>query len=211
MNAGEIAGLILNIEERAVSEVDKALRAGADPVELLQDGVIRGLEMIGEKFEAKEYFLGELMMGGKIAEDCIARIDPCLPDQKDPPRGIVVIGAVQGDLHDIGYSLVAKQLELAGFEVHQMGVNVPTMSFIEKAQEVDADIIGLSAFLVTTIPNCEDVINYLRDMGLRDRFRVIIGGAETTQETADTLGADGWAPNAVEAVTLCKDLVKQSN
>jgi methylmalonyl-CoA mutase cobalamin-binding domain/chain len=151
------------------------------------------------------------MMGGKIAEDCIAQIDPCLPDRKAPPRGIVVIGAVQGDLHDIGYSLVAKQLELAGFEVHQMGVNVPTMSFIDKAQEVDADIIGLSAFLVTTIPNCEDVINYLRDMGLRDRFKVIIGGAETTQETADSLGADGWAANAVEAVTLCQDLVKERN
>jgi 5-methyltetrahydrofolate--homocysteine methyltransferase len=121
----------------------------------------------------------------------------------------VVIGAVQGDIHDLGYGLVAKQLELAGFEVHQLGVDIAPMTFIDKAQELNADIIGLSAFLITTIPKCNIVIDYLRDMGLRDRFQVIIGGAQTSQEAADEMGADGWAPNAVEAVRLCRNLMEQ--
>jgi methylmalonyl-CoA mutase cobalamin-binding domain/chain len=207
MNADQIAQLVMNLEEGVTDEIRKALEAGEDPVGLLQNGVIRGLDRIGAKFETKEYFLPELMMGGELAEKCIALIDPYLPEDRGPSQGVVVIGAVQGDLHDIGYGLVAKQLELAGFEVHKMGVNVPALSFIDKAREVNADIIGLSAFLITTIPNCAEVIDYLRDMGLRDDFRVIIGGAETSQEKADRMGAAGWAPNAVEAVRLCRKIL----
>jgi len=211
MNASEISQLIAGMDDTAVEEVKKALEAGSDPVELLKGGIIRGLEIIGEKFESKEYFLPELMMGGELAEKCIAVIDPHLPADAGAKAGKVVIGAVKGDLHDIGYGLVSKQLELAGFEVHKMGVDVPAMTFIDKAQEVDADIIGLSAFLITTIPNCAEVVEYLRDMGLKDKFQVIIGGAETSQEKAEKMGADGWAPNAVEAVTLCKGLMSRSS
>jgi methylmalonyl-CoA mutase cobalamin-binding domain/chain len=207
MDADQIADLVMNLDEGVATEIRKALEAGADPVELLQNGVIRGLERIGAKFETKEYFLPELMMGGELAEKCIAQIDPYLPEDRGPSQGVVVIGAVQGDLHDIGYGLVAKQLQLAGFEVHKMGVNVPALSFIDKAREVHADIIGLSAFLITTIPNCAEVIDYLRDMGLQNDFRVIIGGAETSQEKAERMGAAGWAPNAVEAVRLCRKLL----
>ena len=209
MNAAEIAERVASLDDRAVSEVQKALAAGLDPVELLRAGVVRGLERIGEKFEAGEYFLPELMMGGELAEQCIALIDPHLPEGTGAAQGVVVIGAVHGDIHDIGYGLVAKQLQLAGFEVHKMGVNIPAMTFLDRAQEVNADIIGLSAFLTTTIPNCREVIEYVRDMGLKDRFRVIIGGAETSQEKADQMGADGWAPNAVEAVALCQDLMRR--
>ncbi len=209
MNPAEIAERVASLDDSAVSEVEKALGAGLDPVELLRAGVVRGLERIGEKFEAGEYFLPELMMGGELAEQCIALIDPHLPEGTGAAQGVVVIGAVHGDIHDIGYGLVAKQLQLAGFEVHKMGVNIPAMTFIDRAQEVNADIIGLSAFLTTTIPNCREVIEYVRDMGLKDRFRVIIGGAETSQAKADQMGADGWAPNAVEAVTLCQDLMRR--
>jgi 5-methyltetrahydrofolate--homocysteine methyltransferase len=211
MSASEIARGIAALDEAVVAEVERALREGEDPVELLQSGVIRGLEMIGEKFESGEYFLPELLLGGKIAERCIAPIDSHLPDRKERTLGVVVIGAVKGDLHDIGYGLVAKQLTLAGFEVHQLGVDVPAMTFIDKAQEINADIIGLSAFLVTTIPYCAEVIDYLRDMGLRPRFKVVIGGAQTSQENADEMGADGWAPNAVAAVRLCRDLMERQD
>ncbi len=207
MNAGEIARRVAELDDGAADEVSKALDAGLDPVELLRAGVVRGLERIGHKFEAGEYFLPELMMGGELAEKCIALIDPHLPEGAGTSLGVVVIGAVHGDIHDIGYGLVAKQLQLAGFEVHKVGVNVPAMTFIDKAQEVGADIIGLSAFLTTTIPNCAEVVEYVRDMGLEDRFRVIIGGAETSQEKADKMGADGWAPNAAEAVTVCRSLM----
>ena len=207
MSTESIAELIAQVDQAATDAVEAALAGGGDPLALLQEGVIRGLERIGEKFEAEEYFLPELMLGGRIAEQCIALIDPHLPKDRSAPRGVMVIGAVQGDMHDLGYSLVAKQLELVGFEVHSLGVDVAPMAFIDKAQEVNADILGLSTFLVTTIPSCSQVIDYLRDMGLRERFKVIVGGGTTTQETADELGADGWAPNAVEAVALCEGLM----
>ena len=207
MSAEKIAELIAEVSETATHAVETALAGGGDPLVLLREGVIRGLERIGEKFEAEEYFLPELMLGGQLAERCIALIDPHLPKERGAPRGVMVIGAVQGDMHDLGYSLVAKQLELVGFEVHSLGVDVAPMAFIDKAQEVNADILGLSTFLVTTIPSCSQVIDYLRDMDLRKRFKVIVGGGTTTQETADELGADGWAPNAVEAVALCEGLM----
>jgi methanogenic corrinoid protein MtbC1 len=209
MDASEIARLIGDLDNQAISEVERALRAGENPVDLLQQGVIRGLELVGGKFESGDYFLPELMMGGKITETCIALINPHLPRDGSAKLGVVVIGAVQGDFHDLGYALVAKQLELAGFEVHQLGVDVAPLTFIDKAQELNADIIGLSAFLITTIPKCRILIDYLRDMELRDRFRVIIGGGQTNQELADEMGADGWAPNAVEAVRLCRTLMEQ--
>jgi len=209
MNASEIARLIGDLDNQAISEVEKALNEGESPLDLLQQGVIRGLEIVGRKFESGDYFLPELMAGGKITETCIALINPHLPRDDSAKVGVVVIGAVQGDLHDLGYGLVAKQLELAGFEVHQLGVDIPPMTFIDKAKEFNADIIGLSAFLITTIPKCSILIEYLRDMGLRDCFQVIIGGALTSQEVADEIGADGWAPNAVEAVRLCRNLMEQ--
>ena len=210
MNAGKIADLLAEVNEATTDAVTAALGGGEDPLGLLQEGVIKGLERIGEQFEAGEYFLGELILGGEIAEKCIALIDPHLPKGRGAPRGVVVIGAVQGDMHDLGYALVAKRLELAGFEVHSMGVDVAPMTFIDKAREVDADVIGLSSFLVTTIPGCSEVLDYLRDMGLRERFKVIVGGGATTEETADELGADGWAENAVAAAALCEGLVARA-
>ena len=210
MSAGKLAELIGEVDESASHAVAAALERGEDPLVLLQEGVIRGLERIGEKFEAGEYFLTELIVGSQIAEKCIALINPHLPKDRGGPRSVVVIGAVQGDMHDLGYSLVAKQLELAGFEVHSMGVDVAPMTFIDKAREVDADIIGLSSFLVTTLPCCSEVLDYLRDMGLRERFKVIVGGGATTEEIADELGTDGWAENAVAAAALCEGLVARA-
>ena len=207
MDAGKIADLLAEVNEATTDAVTAALAGDEDPLVLLQEGVIKGLERIGEQFEAGEYFLGELILGGQIAEQCVALIDPHLPKGRGAPRGVVVIGAVQGDMHDLGYGLVAKRLELTGFEVHSMGVDVAPMNFIDKAREVDADIIGLSSFLVTTLPCCSEVLDYLRDMGLRDRFKVIVGGGATTEEIADQLGADGWAENAVAAAALCEGLV----
>ncbi len=208
MNTKEIAETFVKLEsDKTISMVKEALEGGLDPVKVLQEGIVAGLQEVGNKFGAGEYFLAELMMAGKLGESCIEVITPHLPEKAGPKKGILVIGAVQGDLHDIGYGLVANQLQLAGFEVHKLGVNIPSMTFIDKAQEFNADIIGLSAFLVTTIPNCAEVVNYLKDMGLRDKYKVIIGGAETTKEKAQAMGCDGQADNAVEAVKLCQRLM----
>lgn len=192
---------------KALELVQQALADGLDPVEVLQKGVIAGLRVIGDKFGAKEYFLAELVMGGKVAEPCIEFIKPHLPPNAEGKQGTVVIGAVSGDLHTIGYGLVSTQLELAGFEVHKLGIDLPSKYFIEKAKEHHADIIGLSAFLVTTIPYCPEVLGYLNDMGLRDKYKVIIGGTECTAAKADAMDADGWALNAVAAVPLCQRLM----
>ncbi len=192
---------------KAFDLVKQGLAEGLDPVEMLQKGVIAGLRVVGAKFGAKEYFLAELVMGGKVAEPCIDLIKPHLPPNVEGKQGTVVIGAVKGDLHTIGYGLVSTQLELAGFEVHKLGIDLDSKVFIEKAQEHGADIIGLSAFLVTTIPYCPEVLGYLRDMGLRDEYKVIIGGTECTADKADAMDADGWALNAVAAVPLCRHLM----
>jgi 5-methyltetrahydrofolate--homocysteine methyltransferase len=194
-------------KDKAIELVKRGLEEGLDPVEMLQQGVIAGLQVVGEKFGAGEYFLAELVMGGKVGEPCIDLINPHLPPSAGGKQGTVVIGAVTGDLHTIGYGLVSTQLELAGFEVHKIGIDVPSMTFIDKAKEHGADIIGLSAFLVTTIPYCKEVIGYLEDMGLRDNYRVIIGGTETSAEKAEAMDADGWALNAVSAVPLCRRLM----
>lgn len=192
------------------NHVQAALDEGLDPVEILQNGIIAGLKEVGKKFEEEEYFLAELMMAGKLGEACIEIITPHMPENAGASKGVVVLGAVEGDLHDIGYSLVATQLKLAGYDVHMLGVNIPSMQFIEKAQDYNADIIGMSAFLVTTIPNCAEVVKYLVDMNIRDKFKVIIGGAETSQEKAVSMGCDGQADNAVEAVALCDRLLGHS-
>jgi 5-methyltetrahydrofolate--homocysteine methyltransferase len=194
-------------KDEAYALVQQGLEEGLDPVAMLQDGVIAGLQVIGQKFGAKEYFLAELVMGGKVAEPCIDLINPHLPPSVEGKPGTVVIGAVTGDLHTIGYGLVSTQLELAGFEVHKLGIDIPSMTFIDKAKEHNADIIGLSAFLVTTIPYCKEVLGYLEDMGQRDKYKVIIGGTETSADKAEAMDADGWALNAVEAVSLCRRLV----
>jgi len=208
MDLKEISQAVEELEkDKALSLVQQALDEGVEPAQIIQAGIVPGLQGVGKRFEAEEYFLAELMMGGKVSQACIDLVTPYLRDSSGTSAGTVVIGAVEGDLHDIGYGLVATQLELNGFKVHKIGVNIPAMSFIDKAKEHNADIIGLSAFLVTTIPNCNEVINYLRDMGLKGKYKVIIGGTETSQEKADAMGADGWAPNAVEAVKLCQRLM----
>lgn len=208
MEVEAIAEAVLELEDDdALRLVQEAIDEGQDARMVLENGVMAGLREIGNRFESKEYFLAELTMGARLVDQCIALLDPHLPRIEGAKRGVVVIGAVKGDLHSIGYGMVAKQLELSGYEVHNMGINTAPMTFIDKAREVKADIIGLSAFLVTTIPYCSEVINYVRDMGLRDQFKIIIGGAECNQEVADAMGADGFAPNATQAVKLCDRLL----
>lgn len=194
-------------EEQAKSLVQEAIDSGLDPVEILQEGVMGGLQRVGKKFETQEYFLPELIMAGDVSNACIDIITPHLPTSLGTKKGVVVIGSTKGDIHDIGMNAVARQLQMSGFEVYNLGIDVPSMTFIDKAQEVKADIIGLSAFLTTTMAAFSDILNYLRDMGLRDKYRVIIGGGVTTQEYATSIGADGWAPDAVKAVNLCEGLV----
>ncbi len=204
----KIADAVKNIQnDKALALIKKGVKEGIAPIDILQRGILSGLKTIGKLFESQYYFLGELLMGAKLAEACIDILSPYLPKGGNSKRGIVVMGAVQGDLHSIGYGLVVHQLELAGYEVHNLGINVPSIAFVDKAKEVKADIVGLSAFLTSTLPYLEEVMNYLNDLGIRNQFKVVIGGAKTSQLLANKIGADGWAADAIKAARLCDDLM----
>lgn len=203
----EIAQAVVDLEEeRAAALVEQALAEGVDAKRLL-DGIVDGLNAVGKKFETGDYFMLELMMAGELGKSLIEAITPHLPTIEGSEPAKVIIGSVKGDIHDIGKNLVITQLQLAGFEVWDLGVDVASMAFIDKAQEVGADIIAMSAFLSTTVVYFAEVIDYLKDMGLRDKYRVIVGGGTTDAAFAESIGADGTAPDAIQTVTLCKRLM----
>lgn len=204
----QVALAVEQIRETEAEElVHRAISQGVDPTELLNSGVLAGMRGLGKKFSQGEYFLAELIMGSDIGKRCIDLVTPHLLSQAKRRAGVVVIGAVKSDIHSIGKDLVAMQLRISGYEVHDLGIDVSTMKFIEKAKEVRADIIGQSAFLVSTIPYTAELVKYLADMGLRKDFKVIIGGTGTGSDYARTIGADGWAKDCFDAVILCDQLL----
>jgi methylmalonyl-CoA mutase cobalamin-binding domain/chain len=204
----DIADAIEKLEgARAEELVREALKEGANPWQVLQEGIVKGIKAVGDKFGKGEYFLLELQEGADLAERLVPLVKPRLSSEQVKPKGIVVMATVKGDLHDIGKNLVIMQLALNGYQVHDMGMDNPAMNIINKAKEVKADIIGLSALLLSTLPCQAEVIKTLRDLGLRDRFRVIIGGGVTTQAWADEIGADGWGADAVQAVAVVDKLL----
>lgn len=194
-------------EDKAVSLVRQAIEQKLDLLKVLQDGVMAGLASINRKIDSKEYFLVEMIAGGEAAKRCMELINPHLPKASTASRGKVVIGVAKDDMHEMGKNLVVAQLRIAGFDVIDLGTDVPTTQFIERAEEAEANIIGMSAFLSTTTPNFTELINYLRDSGLRQKYKVIVGGGTTTDRFAQFLGADGWAANAVKAAEVCRNLM----
>ncbi len=191
----------------SVELVEKALSAGADPKELVTGQMIRAMDEVGRRFEEGEFFVPELLIAGRAMKGALEILRPLLAEQGVQPAGRVVIGTVKGDLHDIGKGLVASMLEGGGFEVLDLGVDVSIEKFIAGVKESGANIVALSALLTTTMPAIKGVIDAMRDAGLLDKCKVIIGGAPVTQEYADSIGADGYSSNANGAVTLARQLV----
>ena len=208
MSIQDIADAIEKLEgARAEALVKEALEEGANPWQVLQEGIIKGIKAVGDKFGKGEYFLLELQEGADLAERLVPLVKPRLSSEQVKPKGTIVMATVKGDLHDIGKNLVIMQLSLNGYQVHDMGMDNPAMNIINKAKEVKADVIGLSALLLSTLPCQAEVIKTLKDLGLRDKFRVIIGGGVTTQAWADEIGADGWGADAVQAVAVVDKLL----
>ena len=208
MSIQEIAEAIERLDgARAEELVREALKEGANPWQVLQEGIVKGIKAVGDKFGKGEYFLLELQEGADLAERLVPLVKPHLSSEQVKPRGIVVMATVKGDLHDIGKNLVIMQLSLNGYQVHDMGMDNPAMSIINKAKEVKADVIGLSALLLSTLPCQAEVVRTLKDLGLRDKYRVVIGGGVTTQAWADEIGADGWGADAVQAVVVVDKLL----
>jgi methylmalonyl-CoA mutase cobalamin-binding domain/chain len=206
----EIAEAIELLEGAKAEElVKKALNEGANPWEILQEGIVKGIKAVGDRFGKGEYFLLELQEGAELAEKLLPLVKPKLTTDQSKPKGTVVMATVKGDLHDIGKNLVIMQLSLNGYKVHDMGMDNPAMNIINKAKEVEADVIGLSALLLSTIPAQEEVIQNLKELGLREKYVVVVGGGATTQKWATQIGADGWGVDAVQAVAVIDRLMEK--
>jgi corrinoid protein of di/trimethylamine methyltransferase len=201
---------IVDQDEDAVLEaVNKALADGVDPKAIIDKGLLPGLNVIGEQFENEDIFLPELMQAALAFQAAMAILEPKIKEAggEGQKKGKIVLGTVKGDLHSIGKNILKLLFETSGFEVWDLGIDVDLFKFVDKAKEVDADIIAMSALLTTTLVGQRDVIEALKDQGTRDKFKVIIGGGATTAEWAETIGADGWAGSAYEAVNLANKLV----
>ncbi len=199
--------IISGNEEEARTAASNILRVKMDPVKVVEQDLASAMRTVGEKFEKEEYFLADLMSSAEAMKTATSILISGMDQEsitrlKQEQSGIVVIGTVKGDQHDIGKNLVALLLRANHFDVHDLGVDVGPQEFVEKAKAADADIIGLSALLTTTAPYQAEVINYLRDSGLQGEYDVVIGGGATSQEWADEIGAEGWAPDASRAVEV---------
>jgi 5-methyltetrahydrofolate--homocysteine methyltransferase len=199
---------VLNADSAAAVEiVREALDEGVDPLELTDRGMIPAMREAGDRLETGEYFIPELLRAAQAMKAAMELIRPMLAKQNAKRQGRVVIGTVQGDLHDIGKNLVGAMLEGAGFEVVDMGEEVAPERFVEAVKEHDADLLGLSALVTVTMPAMKSTIDALEKAGLRDQVKVMVGGAPLTAEYASEIGADGYASNAGAAVRMALEFV----
>lgn len=187
----------------------QAIEQGVDPLDAINRGFVIGVNHVGEEYAAGEMFLPDLVLAGEAMKAAVAVLEPEMQRRgtKRQMLGTVVIGTVDGDIHDIGKTLVATMLSASGFQVYDMGVDVPVQTFLEKARETSADVVGLSALLTTTMVKQKDVIEALEEAGLRPQIKVMVGGAPVTRTWAEEIGADGFSEDAIGAVTVAKELV----
>jgi len=199
---------ILNGDAKtAVAVTKEALDAGANPMDLVTQYMIPAMDEVGRRFECEEYFVPELLLAARAMKGSLELIRPLLAESGAEPVGRVVIGTVKGDLHDIGKNLVASMLEGAGFEVVDLGADVPPEKFVTAAKEKKADIMALSALLTVTMPMMKNTIAEVERAGMRDSIKIIVGGAPVTEQYAREIGADGYSDNASGAVQLARSLV----
>ena len=198
--AGDEAGLLELVKE--------TLDQGVAANEILNKGLIAGMDIVGDKMENEELFIPEVLMAAKAMNACVEMLKPLLGEQETVARAQVVIGTVKGDLHDIGKNLVAMMLEGGGMEVHNLGVDVSPDQFVAEVKNKNANVLCLSALLTTTMPMMQQTIEAIVEAGLRDRVKIMVGGAPVTRNFADTIGADGFAPDAGAAVKVAKTLIQ---
>ncbi len=195
--------------DQTVELTRQALAAALEPLTIINQGLVPGMNVVGDRFQSGEYFLPHLIIAAQAMQQAMALLEPELRARQQTVKtaGTVIIGTVAGDIHEIGKSLVATMLAANGFQVHDLGVNVPTETFVAQVKEAGANLLGLSALLTTTMTVQREVIEALKDAGLRDQVKVIVGGAPVSQQWAETIGADGYAEDAVGAVALARRLV----
>jgi len=193
--------------EGAKKAAQDALDAGVSPQKIVTGGIGEGMNIVGQKFEKSEYFLSELIVAGEVAKEVTQLLQPHLKGTQLKKLGKVVIGTVRGDLHDIGKNIVAMMLETAGFEVIDLGSDVPAENFVDAVKKHSPDIVGMSALLTVTMTEMATVIQQLKDSGVRKKVKVIVGGAPLTDDYAKSIGADAFGRDAVQGTEICKSWV----
>jgi 5-methyltetrahydrofolate--homocysteine methyltransferase len=187
--------------------VKTALNNGASAQDILNKGLIAGMDIVGEKMESGDMFIPEVLMAAHAMGACVEILKPLLGEDDSSTGASVIIGTVKGDLHDIGKNLVAMMMESAGMEVHNIGVDIPPEDFVTNIREKNARIVCLSALLTTTMPMMKQTIDAIVEAGVRDQIKILVGGAPVTKAFADEIGADGFAADAGSAAKLAKSLV----
>jgi corrinoid protein of di/trimethylamine methyltransferase len=205
-----LAKAIIDGDQQSAKEnAQKAINQEMDPLEAVDDGLSKGMEVVGAQFENGDVFLPELLMAADAFNAAMEILDPVIEanQQKTSKRGTVLLATVKGDQHNIGKNIVATVLETNSFEVVDIGIDQSTLNIIEAAQKHNVDVIGLSSVMTTTMPYQKEVINTLTEMGLRENFFVLVGGGPVSQNWADEIGADGYGETAMDAVGLARNLL----
>ncbi len=203
-----IRSVVAGDEDAAVKVADTVIAEGINPVEIISEGFAQGMIKVGDLFANEEYALPEVLLCADAMQSALDLLTPHIPKEEVEKKiGTVVIGTVQGDIHDIGKHIVATMLEVYGFEVHDLGRDVPLENFIEKIKEVNADIVAASSLMTTTMVAQKLLHESLQEAGIRDKVKLMVGGAAVTQEWADQIGADGYAEEVTAAIKKAKQLV----
>jgi 5-methyltetrahydrofolate--homocysteine methyltransferase len=203
-----LADAVINGQkDEAEKLTQEAIDEGVKPSTIINDGLIAGMSVVGEKFKNNEFYVPEVLIAARAMQSAMGHVKPLLTEGEMQSKGKVVIGTVKGDLHDIGKNLVAMMLEGGGYDVIDLEVDVSPDDFVSTASEQDANCIALSALLTTTMPSMKDTVDALVEAGLKDQVKVVIGGAPVTQSYADEIGADGYAPDAASAVDKVAELL----
>ena len=205
------AAIIAGDKEKLLGAVEAALKEGIAPSDIIEKGMSPGMKKVGEKFTRYEIYLPEMMMAAEAWERAMKTLEPKLlaAGAERKKVGRVVIGTVSGDIHSIGKNIVAAMLKMNGFEVFDLGIDVTASAFVIKAEEVGADIIAASALMSTTIPQQKNIIEHLEARGVRDKYCFLVGGGSTSQEWADSIGADGYGRTAGDAASLALKAMSQ--
>lgn len=194
-------------DEQVVKDVNMAIDMKEDPISIINKGLIEGMNVVGSRFKAEEMFVPEVLMSAQAMAAGVEVVQPLIKEGDITNKGTIVLGTVKGDLHDIGKKLVAIMFDSNGYNVVDIGFDVPAEKFVEAVKENNAQIVGLSALLTTTMPEMKTVIDTLKEAGLREKVKVIIGGAPVTEEFSDEIGADGYSPDAGSATQLADRLL----
>jgi len=208
--AGKLVKLLADLKEpEALAFVEKALGEGADPVDLLGDAK-EGMNIVGQRFSKEEYFIPDLVFSGEIFKGIVQRLEPKLKEAKGKEAerlGKVVIGTVAGDIHDIGKDIVVFMLDVSGFEVFDLGIDVPAQKFVDAIKETNSTVVGLSGFLTLAYDSMKQTVETMNAAGLRDKVKIMIGGGQITEEIRKYTGADAYGKDAVAGVSLAKQWI----